>query len=238
MFNFFFLFLFPLTVGKKPERHENVFCQGKKAVPERNNIMFVSDPINRLINELMKLPTIGPKTARRLAYYIIKTPKEDVEKFIRSLVDVKEKIRRCKICFNFTEKEICDICNDENRDKSQICVVASAKDIPPVEKIRTFRGKYHVLGGLISPLDGVGPDHLTIKNLLKRAKEESIKEIIIATDSDTSGEITAMYIAKMFTPFQIKVTRLAYGLPMGASLEYADEITLSRALEGRRELKG
>ena len=198
--------------------------------------MFLSEPIDRLINELMKLPTIGPKTAQRLAYHIIKTPKENVEKLIRSLIDIKEKIHQCSICYNFTDAEICGICSDDSRSSDKICVVASAGDIPPIEKSRSFTGKYHVLGGLISPLDGIGPDQLTIKKLVERAVAENAEEIIIATDSDTSGEVTAMYIAKVLKPFEIRVTRLAYGLPMGASLEYADEITLSRALEGRREL--
>ena len=198
--------------------------------------MFVSEPIDRLINELMKLPTIGPKTAQRLTYHIIKTPVENVEKLIRALVDIKEKIRHCKDCYNFTDGEICEICSDESRNDSQICVVGSASDIPSIEKSRAFKGKYHVLGGLISPLDGIGPDRLTITKLVERALKKNTEEIIIATDSDTSGEVTAMYIAKVFKPFEIRVTRLAYGLPMGASLEYADEITLSRALEGRREL--
>ncbi len=198
--------------------------------------MFVSEPIDRLINELMKLPTIGPKTAQRLTYHIIKTPAENVEKLIRALVDIKEKIRHCKDCYNFTDGELCEICTDESRNDNQICVVASASDIPPVEKSRAFKGKYHVLGGLISPLDGIGPDRLTIKQLVERVIENNTQEVIIATDSDTSGEVTAMYISKILKPFETKVTRLAYGLPMGASLEYADEITLSRALEGRREL--
>ncbi|MCD4783997.1 MAG: recombination mediator RecR [Candidatus Eremiobacteraeota bacterium] len=199
--------------------------------------MLLSEPVARLINELMKMPGIGPKSAQRLAYYIIKTKIEDVERLIRALVDVKEKIRQCKICFNLTDSDICEYCRSLDRSDELICVVASAKDIPPIEKAGSFRGKYHVLGGLISPLDGIGPDQLTIKKLLERINQDTIKEIIVATDSDTSGEVTALYIGKILKPLGITVTRLAYGLPMGASLEYADEVTLSRAFEGRREIE-
>jgi len=199
--------------------------------------MLLSEPVARLINELMKMPGIGPKSAQRLAYYIIKTKTEDVEKLIRALVDVKEKIRQCKICFNLTDGDICEYCKSDDRNDGIVCVVASAKDIPPIEKTGFFKGKYHVLGGLISPMDGIGPDQLTIKKLLERIKQGKIKEVIIATDSDTSGEVTAMYIAKILKPLGITVTRPAYGLPMGASLEYADEVTLSRSLEGRREIE-
>lgn len=198
--------------------------------------MYLPEPISRLINELMKLPSIGPKSAQRLAFHIVRAPVEDAEKLILAVRDVKEKIRRCRICYNLSEEETCPVCLDENRQGDQICVVADSRDIPPIERARSFRGRYHVLGGLISPLDGIGPDHLTIKPLLKRVQEEKTTELIVATDSDTSGEVTAMYLARVFNPLGIKVSRLAHGLPMGASLEYADEVTLSRAFEGRREM--
>jgi recombination protein RecR len=198
--------------------------------------MLYSEPVARLINELMKLPTIGPKTAQRLAFHIIKAPVEDAERMILAIKDVKEKIRQCNICFNLTDKETCEICRDERRAQDLICIVASPRDIPPIEKSGAFKGRYHVLGGLISPLDGIGPDHLTIKNLIQRISTDNAGEIIIATDSDTSGEVTAMYLARVLKTLGVNVSRLAYGLPMGASLEYADEITLSKAFEGRREM--
>lgn len=198
--------------------------------------MLYSEPVARLINELMKFPTIGPKTAQRLAFHVVKASVEDAEKLMKAIKDVKEKIRQCSVCHNLTDEDKCVICRDDKRSPETICVVAYPKDIPPIEKARTFAGKYHVLNGLIAPLEGVGPDHLTIKRLLARISSGDVKEVVIATDSDTSGEVTAMYIAKILKPLGIKVTRLAYGLPMGASLEYADEITLSRAFEGRRAI--
>ncbi|MFP4498708.1 MAG: recombination mediator RecR [Vulcanimicrobiota bacterium] len=198
--------------------------------------MFFSEPVANLVNELMKLPSIGPKSAQRLAFHIIRIPDTEAEKLMKAIKDVKEKVRHCKVCFNLTDKEICDICSNDQRAARTICVVANSKDIPPIEKSRVFKGKYHVLGGLISPLDGIGPDNLNIKPLLNRVSKQGTEEIIIATDSDTNGEITAMYLDKVFKPLGVKVSRLAYGLPMGASLEYTDEITLSRAFEGRREM--
>jgi recombination protein RecR len=198
--------------------------------------MYISEPVARLINELMKLPSIGPRSAQRLAYHIVNIPLDEAARLARAILDVKEKIHQCRICHNLTDEELCGICTDTGRTAGQICVVASPKDIPPVEKARVFMGKYHVLGGVISPLDGIGPDRLNIKSLLKRIGEEGIKEVIVATDSDTSGEVTALYLAKILTPLDIRVSRLAYGLPMGASLEYADEVTISRAIEGRRDI--
>ncbi|MCE1247106.1 MAG: recombination mediator RecR [Firmicutes bacterium] len=198
--------------------------------------MYISEPVARLINELMKLPSIGPRSAQRLAYHIVNIPIEDAAKLARAILDVKEKIHQCRICHNLTDEEVCSICTDEARTTGMVCIVASAKDIPPIEKAKVFRGKYHVLGGVISPLDGIGPDRLNIKSLLARIGTEGINEAIVATDSDTSGEVTALYLAKILSPLDIKVSRLAYGLPMGAALEYADEITISRAIEGRREI--
>ena len=198
--------------------------------------MFHSEPVSRLINELMKLPTIGPKTAQRLAFHVVKIPVEEAERLMKAIKDVKEKIRQCNRCFNLTDGELCPICRDEARTSSSICVVADAKDIPVIEKSRAFNGRYHVLGGLISPMDGIGPDHLTIRSLLGRLEKEKVEEIIIATDSDTSGEVTAMYLSRVFKPMGVKVFRLAYGLPMGAALEHADEITVSRAFKGKTPL--
>lgn len=199
--------------------------------------MLYSEPVARLINELMKLPTVGPKTAQRLALFIVKSPVEDAEKLIKAIKDVKEKIRQCSRCFNLTDSEYCAICEDGEREEGVLCVVADAKDIPPIEKSSVYRGRYHVLGGVISPMDGIGPDQLTIKMMLGRITDENVKEVIIATDSDTSGEVTAMYLAKILKPLGVRVSRLAYGLPMGASLEYADEVTISRSFEGRREME-
>lgn len=197
--------------------------------------MFHSEPVSRLINELMKLPTIGPKTAQRLAFYIIKRPPEEAERLTAAIRDVKEKIRQCSICHNLTDEAICRICTDEGRTDTSICVVADPKDIPVIEKSRAFSGKYHVLDGLISPMDGIGPDHLNIRSLLNRIGQGRIEEVVIATDSDTSGEVTAMYLSKILKPLGVNVFRLAYGLPMGAALEHADEITVLRAFKGRTQ---
>jgi recombination protein RecR len=196
--------------------------------------MFHSEPIDRLINELMKMPSVGPKTAQRLAFHIIKAPADDADRLIRAVRDVKEKIRQCAICRNLTDGETCPICQNDRRQNGSICVVADAGDIPVIERARAFAGRYHVLGGVISPMDGIGPDHLNIKGLLSRIEPEKVEEIIIATNSDTQGEVTAMYLAKILKPLGVATYRLAYGLPMGAALEHADEITLSRAFQGKR----
>lgn len=198
--------------------------------------MFLPEPIAQLTNELMKLPGIGPKTAQRLAFHIVKASVEDANRLMMAIKNVKEKIKQCSICYNLAEHKICPICMDESRQKGIVCVTAASRDIPPIEKARSFKGRYHVLGGVISPLDGIGPDHLNIHSLLKRIESESITEVIIATDPDTSGEVTALYLAKILKPLDVKVYRLAHGLPMGGTLEYADEITLSRAFEGKREM--
>ncbi len=195
--------------------------------------MFHSEPVSRLINEFMKLPTIGPKTAQRLAFYMVKAPAEQAERLILAIRDVKEKIRQCSRCFNLTDQDLCPICRDSRRSSRCICVVADAKDIPVIEKSRAFEGRYHVLGGVIYPMDGIGPDHLTITNLLGRLEKEGVEEVVIATDSDTTGEVTAMYLSRILKPLGIDVFRLAYGLPMGAALENADEITVSRAFKGK-----
>jgi recombination protein RecR len=189
-----------------------------------------------LIDALGKLPGIGPKSAQRLAFYFLQTDPMSVENLARLLVEVKQKVKSCKTCGAVSETEICNLCNDTRRDQTSICVVEEAKDISSVEKTREFKGKYHVLGGVISPIDGIGPDQLRIKELIKRVTEENIQEVIIATNPNLEGEATAAYLVKVLEPTQILVTRLASGLPVGGELEYADEVTLGRAFKGRRQV--
>lgn len=193
-------------------------------------------PLERLVDQFERLPGIGRKTAQRLAYYVLAQPPEYAADFSASLLEAKNKVHNCKTCYNFTEHELCPICGDEKRDKSTICVVETAKDVAAFERTREYHGLYHVLHGLISPIDGVGPDQLYIKELLKRTAGDEVKEVIMATNPTTEGEATAMYIGKLLKPMGVKVTRLAYGIPVGGNLEFADEVTLYRALEGRSEL--
>lgn len=192
------------------------------------------EPIVKLINRFTRLPGVGTKTAQRYAYKIINMSEEEVEDFVGCLLDAKRKVRYCKICGDFTDKEVCDIC--ANRDRSVICVVKEPKDVLAMEKAREFKGVYHVLHGVISPMEGVTPDDIRIKELLARISEGGVKEIIMATNPDVEGEATAMYISSLVKPFGIKVTRLAHGIPVGGELEYADEITISRALTDRKEI--
>ena len=193
-------------------------------------------PIARLIEEFSKLPGIGKRSAERLAFHILKQSEENVDSFSKALTDAKEKITFCPVCQSLTDATPCAICSNPKRDASVICVVENPKDILAMEKTKEFNGVYHVLHGVISPIDGVGPDDLKIKELLLRTKDGSIKEIIMATNPSIEGEATAMYISNLFKNFGIKVTRIAHGLPVGGELEYADEITLTRALEGRHEI--
>ena len=193
-------------------------------------------PIARLIEEFAKMPGIGKRTAERLAYYVLKLPKEEVASFADALVTAKEKIIFCPVCQSLTETVPCEICSDSRRDQSVICVVEKPKDVVKIEKTREFKGTYHVLHGVISPMDGVGPEDIRIKELLSRVTDGSVKEVIMATNPNLEGEATAMYIAKLLAPFEVKVTRLAHGIPVGGDLEYADEVTLTRALEGRHEI--
>jgi recombination protein RecR len=190
--------------------------------------------IQDLIDELGRLPGVGPKSAQRIAFHIIQSDRVDVTRLAEVLKTVKERVKFCSICGNISEEELCKICRDPRRDKTSICVVEESKDVLAIEKTREFKGSYHVLGGAISPIDGVGPENLRIKELMTRLAETTISEVIIATDPNLEGEATATYLTRLIKPLGIKVSRLASGLPVGGDLEYADEITLGRAFEGRR----
>jgi recombination protein RecR len=198
--------------------------------------MQYPEPIAKLIDSFMKLPGIGPKTAVRLAFYVLSMKEDDVLDFAKALVNAKRNLTNCSICGNITDQDPCSICNDKHRDESLICVVQDPKDVIAMEKMKEFRGKYHVLHGAISPMDGIGPEDINIADLIKRLQDDQVKEIILATNPNIEGEATAMYISRLVKPSGIKITRIAHGLPVGGDLEYADEVTLSRALEGRREL--
>ena len=193
-------------------------------------------PIARLIEEFSKLPGVGKRSAERLAFHVLKQPKENVERFSKALTEAKDKITFCPVCQSLTDSTPCSICANPKRDHSVICVVENPKDILAMEKTKEFSGVYHVLHGVISPIDGIGPDDIKIKELLLRTKENDVKEIIMATNPSIEGEATAMYISNLFKNFGIKVTRIAHGLPVGGELEYADEITITKALEGRHEI--
>jgi recombination protein RecR len=190
--------------------------------------------IQDLIDELGRLPGVGPKSAQRIAFHIIQSDRVDVTRLAEVLKTVKERVKFCSICGNISEEELCKICRDPRRDKTSICVVEESKDVLAIEKTREFKGSYHVLGGAISPIDGVGPENLRIKELMTRLAETTISEVIIATDPNLEGEATATYLTRLMKPLGVKVSRLASGLPVGGDLEYADEITLGRAFEGRR----
>ena len=190
--------------------------------------------IQELIDELGRLPGVGPKSAQRIAFYIIASDRIDVARLAEVLKTVKERVKFCATCGNISEEDLCKICRDPRRDNSSICVVEESKDVIAIEKTREFKGKYHVLGGAISPIDGIGPENLRIKELMSRLAATEISEIIIATDPNLEGEATATYLTRLIKPLGIKVSRLASGLPVGGDLEYADEITLGRAFEGRR----
>ena len=193
-------------------------------------------PVERLITELSKLPSIGPRSAQRIAFHIIRGRQEDAFELAEALREVKERIKPCRRCFNLTEAEECEICRDARRDQTVICVVEDPYDIGPMERTGEYRGLYHVLGGSLSPLDGIEPEDLHIAELLERIEKEEIKELVIATNPNTTGEATAMFIAQEVKDLPIRVTALASGLPVGGDLEYADEVTLGRAFAGRREL--
>ena len=192
--------------------------------------------VQELIDELGRLPGVGPKSAQRIAFHILEADPEDMSRLASAITTVKEKVKFCQVCGNVTEQETCNICRDPRRDPTMICVVEESKDVIAVERTRSFRGRYHVLGGAINPIAGIGPDQLRIRELLSRLSDDQISEIIIATDPNLEGEATATYLVRMLKSLGITVTRLASGLPVGGDLEYADEITLGRAFEGRRSL--
>lgn len=193
-------------------------------------------PLQRLIEQFRRLPGIGGKTAVRMAFAVMRMPAEEIQAFSSALLAVKDSIHVCKICCNLTEGEICDFCADEDRDHSIICVVEDARDIMAIERIPDYSGMYHVLGGVLSPMNGIGPEQLHIKELLERMKDDVVQEVIVATNPSVEGEATAMYLARLLRPLGVKVTRLAYGIPVGGELEYADEMTLRHAIEGRNVL--
>ena len=197
---------------------------------------MLAPPLQRLVTELGKLPGIGNRTAQRLAFHILRTSTEDANALAEAIRDVKEKITLCEICFNLAEGPLCAICQDERRDPTLICVVEEPGDVIPVERTHEYRGRYHVLGGAISPIEGVGPDDLRIRELMTRLADGTVTELILATDPNLEGEATATYLARLVKPMGLRVTRLASGLPVGGDLEYADEVTLGRAFEGRRLL--
>ena len=190
-------------------------------------------PLEKLIDQFRKLPSIGQKSATRLAYYVLSMSREEAEEFANAIINAKSSITRCSVCQNLSAGEVCNICYDETRERV-ICVVEDPKAVNAIESTKEFKGLYHVLHGVLSPIDGIGPDQLTIKELLARI--DGIKEVIIATNPSVEGEATAIYLSKLLKPFGVKITRLAYGIPVGASLEYTDSVTLSRAIEGRREI--
>lgn len=194
------------------------------------------ESVTHLIEALSRLPGIGPKTASRLTYYLLRAPDEQVESLAEALRDLKARTRFCSICFNITEADPCPICSDEERDAGTICVVEEPLDVLAIERTREYRGRYHVLHGAISPVEGIGPENLRIKELLERVRRQPVHEVILATNPSLEGEATAMYLQRHLAPLGVRVTRLARGLPVGGDLEYADEVTLLRALEGRREM--
>jgi len=198
--------------------------------------LFYPEPIAKLIDSFTRLPGIGSKTAGRLAFHVLRMKEEDVVDFAKALVNVKRNLSYCSVCCNITDTDPCRICQDKNRDASSICVVQEPKDLVALERMKDYSGYYHVLHGAISPMEGIGPDDIRVAELLQRLSDELVKELILATNPNIEGEATAMYISRLVKPFGLKVTRLAHGLPVGGDLEYADEVTLSKALEGRREM--
>jgi recombination protein RecR len=193
-------------------------------------------PVQSLVDELGRLPGVGPKSAQRIAFYLLKAAPEDAKRLAKAVLEAKERVSWCRRCFNFAEGEMCVYCRDDRRDPSVLCVVEEPRDIVAVERTQEYRGRYHVLLGAISPIEGIGPEQLKIKELLARVGDEGVQEVILATNPNIEGEATAMYLARLLKPLGLRVTRIASGLPVGGDLEYADEVTLGRALEGRREV--
>lgn len=198
--------------------------------------MYASSAIQKLLDELERLPGVGPKSAQRIAYWILNEDKPDALRLADAIKEVKETVRFCSRCFNYAQEDLCDICASTKRDASIICVVSEPRDIPPIERTGSFSGVYHVLGGALSPLEGIGPEALHIAELLARLNDPDITEVILATNPNIEGETTASYLARLIKPLGVKVSRLASGLPVGGDLEFADEVTLGRAIESRREL--
>jgi recombination protein RecR len=194
------------------------------------------EPITRLVEELQRLPGIGRKSAQRLAFHILRTPREDADRLCDAVRDVKERVTYCSVCNNITDTDPCGYCSDESRDRTLICVVEEPQNVMAIEKTRDFKGGYHVLGGAISPLQGIGPDELKIKGLLARVDGGTVAEVILATNPNVEGEATAIYLARLLKPLGVRVTRIAMGVPVGSDLEYADEVTVHKAMEGRREV--
>ena len=194
------------------------------------------EPIQRLVNQLSKLPGVGQKTAQRLAYYIISLPEEQVRELATAIFNGKKQVHFCPVCFSYATRDTCDVCADATRDQTQICVVSEPRDVAAVERTGSYRGLYHVLGGVISPMDKIGPEQLHVRELLARLASGEVGEVILATNPDVEGETTATYLARVIRPLGVRVTRLASGLPVGGDLEYADEVTLGRAIEARREV--
>ena len=198
--------------------------------------MIYPKAIAALIEQFQKLPSIGPKSAQRLAFHILKLPMTEVKKFSEALITAKEETKTCEVCFNLSTTSPCEICSSSSRDRSVICVVSETKDLIAIEKTNEYKGLYHVLQGLISPIDGIGAEDIRIKELLTRLTDERVEEVILALSPSVEGEATSLYLSKLIKPFGIKISRIAFGLPVGADLEYADEVTLAKAIEGRREL--
>jgi recombination protein RecR len=195
-----------------------------------------AEPLTRLIQEFKRLPGIGQKSAQRLAFHVLRSSQEDADRLVAAVLDVKTKLGLCEVCNNISDGELCPFCRDTNRDRSVLCVVEEPHDIIPIETTRQFQGLYHVLHGAISPLRGIGPDHLRIQNLLTRLESDEIHEIILATNPNVEGEATAAYLSRLLKPLGVKVTRIGMGIPVGSDLEFADEVTMSKSLENRREL--
>lgn len=198
--------------------------------------MIYPKSIATLIEHFQKFPSVGPKSAQRMAFYLLRMPMSEVQKFAQSIVEAKKNTHTCEVCFNLSSTSPCEICTSPKRDRSTICVVAETKDLIAVEKTNEYKGLYHVLQGLISPMDGIGADDIRIKELLNRLTNDEVKEVILALSPSVEGEATSLYLSKLIKPFGIKISRIAFGLPVGADLEYADEITIARAIEGRREI--
>ena len=198
--------------------------------------MIYPKSIATLIEHFQRFPSVGPKSAQRMAFYLLRMPMSEVQKFAQSIVEAKQNTHTCEICFNISSTSPCEICTSSRRDRSTICVVAETKDLIAVERTNEYKGLYHVLQGLISPMDGIGADDIRIKELLNRLTDEEVKEVILALSPSVEGEATSLYLSKLIRPFGIKVSRIAFGLPVGADLEYADEITIAKAIEGRREV--